>query len=80
MTPELKEFIEQARFYKASALRVAEMLPADDAALDELVAEVVRDGDQKAFMLQVIGRQVCAAAAQCDAQGTAGDDHDGAPW
>jgi hypothetical protein len=65
MTPELKEFIEQARFYKASALRVAEMLPADDAALDELVAEVVRDGDQKAFMLIVVaalsrGRRVDA--------------------
>ena len=54
MTPELKQFIEQARFYKASVLRVAEMLPAEDAALDELIAEVVRDGDQKAFMLVVV--------------------------
>jgi hypothetical protein len=54
MTPELKQFIEQARFYKAPVLRVAEMLPAEDAALDELVAEVVRDGDQKAFMLIMV--------------------------
>ena len=34
MNPELRQFITEARFYKAAALRVAELLPADDAALD----------------------------------------------
>jgi hypothetical protein len=54
MNPELRQFIDESRFYKASALRVAELLPADDAALDELMAETVRAGDQKAFMLIVV--------------------------
>ena len=36
MQTEVKQFIEQARFCKASVLRVGEMLPADDADLDEL--------------------------------------------
>jgi hypothetical protein len=54
MNAELRQFIEQARFYKASVLRVAEMLPAKDAALDELIAETVREGGQKAFMFIVL--------------------------
>jgi hypothetical protein len=54
MQTELRQFIAQARFYKAPVLRVAELLPADDAALDELVAETVRAGDQKAFMLIMV--------------------------
>lgn len=54
MQPELRQFIEQARFYKASALQVAEQLPADDAALDELIGETVLRGDQKAFMFIVV--------------------------
>jgi len=54
MQTELRQFIEEARFYKAAALRVAELLPPDDAALDELIAEVVRDGDQKGFLLIVV--------------------------
>jgi hypothetical protein len=54
MNPELRQFITEARFYKAAALRVAELLPADDAALDRLVAETVQAGDQKAFMLVVV--------------------------
>jgi hypothetical protein len=54
MQTELRQFIEQARFYKAAVLRVAELLPTDDAALDELMAETVRAGDQKAFMLIMV--------------------------
>jgi len=54
MKPELRQFIEQARFYKAAVLRVAELLPVDDAALDELMAETVQAGDQKAFMLIIV--------------------------
>jgi hypothetical protein len=54
MEAELKQFIEEARFCKASVMRVAEMLPADDAALDGLIAEIVREGDQKAFIMAMV--------------------------
>jgi hypothetical protein len=54
MQTELRQFIEQARFYKASILRVAELLPAEDTALDELIAAAVQTGDQKTFMFVVL--------------------------
>ena len=58
MQPELRQFIDQARFYKASVLRFAEMLPPDDAALDELMADSVRGGDQMGFMFIVLAALV----------------------
>jgi hypothetical protein len=54
METELKQFIEQTRFCQASMLQLAEMLPGDDSALDELIAETVQAIDQKAFVLLVL--------------------------
>lgn len=50
MNPELRQFIEQARFYMVSVQRVAEMLPADDAELDALIDETARGCNLKNFM------------------------------
>jgi hypothetical protein len=54
MQTELRQFIEQCRYQKASVLRVAEMLPAADAALDELIAETVATANQKEFVYVVM--------------------------
>jgi hypothetical protein len=50
MNPELREFIEQARFCRASVQRVAELLPPEDAELDALIAEIARENNPKAFL------------------------------
>lgn len=50
MQPELRQFIEQSRFHLGSVRQIAEMLPAEDAELDSLIAEVVAANDLKAFM------------------------------
>ena len=60
MSPELRQFIEQARFCLASVQRVAEMLPADDAELDALIAETVKENNPKSFlhvMVAALGRE-----------------------
>lgn len=54
MQPEMRQFIEQARYRKATVLRVAEMLPADDAALDELIGEIVAAANQTEFTYVVM--------------------------
>ena len=54
MTPELKQFIEQSRFCRPAVLRVAEMLPTDDAALDELIGEIVSAANQTEFVYVVM--------------------------
>ena len=46
MNPELRQFIEQTRFHRASVQRLAEMLPEDDAELDAWIAETVKDNAQ----------------------------------
>jgi hypothetical protein len=58
MNPELRQFIEQARFCKPSVLRVAEMLPADDAALDELIGEIISAANQTEFTYVVLAALV----------------------
>jgi hypothetical protein len=50
MTPELRQFIDEALPHRGSVEGVANMLPANDAALDALIAETVRENDVKAFM------------------------------
>jgi hypothetical protein len=50
MTPELRQFIDEALPHRGSVEGVAKMLPADDAALDALIGETVRENDIKAFM------------------------------
>ena len=54
MQTELRHFIEETRFHRASVLRVVEMLPAGDEGLDELIAELVLVGDKKGFLLVVV--------------------------
>jgi hypothetical protein len=58
MQTELREFIEQARYHRASVLRVAEMLPADDAELDEMIAEMVRAAYPDGFTYVVMAALV----------------------
>jgi hypothetical protein len=50
MRPELRQFIERTQFHLPVVRQMAELLPADDAALDGLIAEVVAANDLKAFM------------------------------
>jgi len=65
MNPELRQFIEQAQFCRASVRRVAELLPPDEAGLDGVIAETVRENNPKAFLHVVVaalggGRRVDA--------------------
>jgi len=54
MQTELRQFIGSARYHKTSVLRVAELLPKDDAALDELIAEIVSAANQTEFIYVVM--------------------------
>jgi hypothetical protein len=55
MKSEVQEFIDQARLDRPSVERIAEMLPEDDAELDNWIGEAVREADQLAFLLLVFG-------------------------
>jgi len=50
MSPELRQFIEQAQFCRASVQRVAELLPPEEAELDGVIAETVRENNAKALL------------------------------
>ncbi|HEY5345888.1 MAG TPA: SEC-C metal-binding domain-containing protein [Verrucomicrobiae bacterium] len=54
MQPELRQFMGTARYHKASVRRVAEMLPTEDAALDELITEIVAAANQTEFIYVVM--------------------------
>jgi hypothetical protein len=54
MQTELRQFIEQCRFCLASVQRVAELLPADDAALDALIEKTVTENNPKSFLHVVV--------------------------
>jgi len=54
MNPELRQYIEQTRFCRATVETVAGMLPTDDAELDALLAEVVRERSQKSFVFLLL--------------------------
>ena len=49
MNPELRQFIEQSLFCRAAVQRVAELLPPEEAGLDDVIAETVRENNPKAF-------------------------------
>ncbi|HEY5298831.1 MAG TPA: SEC-C metal-binding domain-containing protein [Verrucomicrobiae bacterium] len=50
MQTELRQLIEQTQFHQPIVRQVIQLLPADDAALDELIAEVVAANNIKSFM------------------------------
>jgi SEC-C motif len=50
MNTELREFIEQAQFCRASVQRVAELLPPDEMELDGVIAETVHENNPKALL------------------------------
>ena len=54
MSPEMRQFIEQTRFCLTSVQRVAELLPADDAELDALLAETVKENNPKSFLHVIV--------------------------
>jgi len=65
MQPELRQFIEQTQFHHAVVQQTVTLLPADDAELDELLAEVVASNNLKWFMYVFVaaagaGRRVAA--------------------
>lgn len=65
MQPELRQFIEQTQFQHAVVRQAVTLLPADDAELDELLAEVVASNNLKWFMYVFVaaagaGRRVAA--------------------
>ena len=49
METELRQFIEQSLFCRAAVQRVAELLPPDDAGLDGVIADTVRENNPKAL-------------------------------
>jgi SEC-C motif len=49
MNPELRQFIAESQFCRAAVQRVAELLPPDDAELDGVIAETVRENNAKAL-------------------------------
>lgn len=49
MDPALQQYIKDTPIYRTTVERFADMLPADDAALDALIAEIVKDCDARAF-------------------------------
>jgi hypothetical protein len=51
MTPEVREFIRQAGFSRATVEQMAGMLPDDDLQLDAWIAEAIRERDSMAFHL-----------------------------
>ena len=57
MSPEIREIIDNDKFYLGSVRAVAERLPADDGELDQWIAEAVSTHDQGALHFLV-----CAAA------------------
>jgi hypothetical protein len=64
---------------------VADPLDPFQAGLKGLVqsdVDILVDcrGDEKPAMVPVVGGEIGAAPAQCDAQRTADDDHREAPW
>jgi hypothetical protein len=50
MQTELRKFIEQSLYHRATLNRVAELLPADDGELDGLIAGTVTAAHQKEFI------------------------------
>jgi hypothetical protein len=50
MSPELRQFIEQAQFCRAVVQRVAELLPPEEAELDGVIAETVRENNPKSLL------------------------------
>ncbi|HTX22521.1 MAG TPA: SEC-C metal-binding domain-containing protein [Candidatus Aquilonibacter sp.] len=60
MQTELRQFIEKTLFHRPVIRQVMELLPKDDAALDELLGEVATANNIKMFMFVM----VAAAAAE----------------
>ncbi len=55
MNPELRQHLDQSLFCRATILRVAELLPPDEAGLDEVIAETVRENNPKHFFHVLLG-------------------------
>ena len=54
MNPELRQFIEQAQFCRASVRQVTELLPPDETELDGVIAGTIRENNAKAFLYVVV--------------------------
>ena len=54
MIPEIRDFIGRSHYYQGAVRELAGMLPADDAALDALIAETVAASDANEFVFIVM--------------------------
>ena len=54
MQPEIREFLDHARFHAAAMRELSGMLPSDDAELDRMIETAVRENDLKTFMFVVV--------------------------
>ena len=54
MQPEMREFLDHARFHAAAVAELAQMLPADDAELSAMIETAVRESDLKTFMFVML--------------------------
>ena len=50
MSPELRQLLNRSKFHRGAVDAVAALLPEDDAALDALIGETVREKDQAGFI------------------------------
>ena len=53
MHPRIREIIDNSKYCQAAVSEVGTLLPADDAELDQWIAEVVRNHDQGGFVYLV---------------------------
>ena len=70
MSPELSQFIEETQFQLSVVEQTIKLLPAEDAALDELLAEVVASKNLKWFMYVFVA--AAGAGRRMDARHLAG--------
>ena len=66
----MRQFIEQTQFHHAVVQQAVKLLPADDAELDELLAEVVASNNLKWFMYVIVA--AAGAGRRVDARHLAG--------
>jgi hypothetical protein len=50
MNPEIRDFIARSDYYQGAVRELAGLLPAEDAALDALIAETVAESDETEFV------------------------------
>jgi hypothetical protein len=58
MSPELRHLLDRSKFHKAAVVAVGKLLPAEDSALDALIAETAQTKDQIGFIFVTLAAQI----------------------